>query len=878
MDTATDYDWLFPRGQFSRQAKILETHLLYSGSLSARSQGADILRKTHLPSSHHQLRTSHKEHPIASQSLMTVAKRDLVRLSATHVLPVPLENGLFPRPEDGLLISKLQHDLSKKEREVLKASQGLQKETLEGVKLRGENQVLGQQLEQTSARIGQLEAQLGLQDRKLASREKAVAELNQFLHETAEKQSQARATLKVHMEELIERAESAEKEVVTLRSVSHTPRSLQPAGSMGTLGSDDTGVYFRSRRDQDQIHPKGRQELHVPTWNASTLQSSNHSIQPVNDWSSPRDFSPDHLPSSSSDIQTSARYSTNQYPELGIGPAVLDHDSDGNRLLAVINADSGVGSFCSGNQLSAAGSTAQLTSKSRPHSEKGVVPYRIPQQQSSRNLLDKSQSFTNGPEQITNTQGACASRESLQAESLIEPTMNPALLQSSPAHQSPGNPAISNRPWDLNFLTGVMEDVLKNREAKKRLEMSNPSRAGQQQLNQSNVNSVSTGQSHSPVQAYRPDVTPSPLSHHWSSSDYDDDDDDDDDDDTDETNSAKQQIHHSNRPVRSNVRAPSAQAPHWQVVWLSVFAYLDTETLLTCAEVCRGWRAVSKHPSLWQRVRLANHKISSKFLQTISQWSKGLQQLHLEGLKPRSRAQGESREKYAKSIRGSLEPGLEYMLIAAGAGLITLKIVDCSNILTERSLFLASCYCRNLYSLTYISQTDPIGHEVIWALGAGCRNIASLKVPPRQPCHQHQRLSNRCLQMIGRCWPLLLALSVGGPSIDINGLVSVARNCPRLQVLELDHLPEVTEVIAVAMCQAGLRGLHTLILRNTLISPAAIMQFNGACPQLKSLSVYLSPSICGGDNRDFHNIVSRLRALTKRRVLSEVLHVFAKFN
>ena len=40
---------------------------------------------------------------------------------------------------------------------------------------------------------------------------------------------------------------------------------------------------------------------------------------------------------------------------------------------------------------------------------------------------------------------------------------------------------------------------------------------------------------------------------------------------------------------------------------------------------------------------------------------------------------------------------------------------------------------------------------------------------------QHQRLSNHCLQMIGRCWPLLLALSIGGPSIDVHGLVSVGK-------------------------------------------------------------------------------------------------------
>lgn len=31
------------------------------------------------------------------------------------------------------------------------------------------------------------------------------------------------------------------------------------------------------------------------------------------------------------------------------------------------------------------------------------------------------------------------------------------------------------------------------------------------------------------------------------------------------------------------------------------------------------------------------------------------------------------------------------------------------------------------------SATDPVGHEVIWALGAGCREIVSLQVAPLHP-------------------------------------------------------------------------------------------------------------------------------------------------
>lgn len=139
--------------------------------------------------------------------------------------------------------------------------------------------------------------------------------------------------------------------------------------------------------------------------------------------------------------------------------------------------------------------------------------------------------------------------------------------------------------------------------------------------------------------------------------------------------------------------------------------------------------------------------------------------------------------------RGCLEAGLESLLKAAGGNLLILRISHCPNILTDRSLWLASCYCRALQAVTYRwvhptrsiprrgpcallcipfsqgsqaetqelcglregsrghqgewvapalsllnrSATDPVGHEVIWALGAGCREIVSLQVAPLHP-------------------------------------------------------------------------------------------------------------------------------------------------
>lgn len=42
---------------------------------------------------------------------------------------------------------------------------------------------------------------------------------------------------------------------------------------------------------------------------------------------------------------------------------------------------------------------------------------------------------------------------------------------------------------------------------------------------------------------------------------------------------------------------------------------------------------------------------------------------------------------------------------------------------------------------------------------------------------QPARFSNRCLQTIGRCWPHLRALGVGGAGCGIQGLASLGKYC-----------------------------------------------------------------------------------------------------
>lgn len=164
-----------------------------------------------------------------------------------------------------------------------------------------------------------------------------------------------------------------------------------------------------------------------------------------------------------------------------------------------------------------------------------------------------------------------------------------------------------------------------------------------------------------------------------------------------------------------------------------------------------------------------------------------------------------------------------------------------------------------------------------------------LSCPPLSS-QQPTRFSNRCLQMIGRCWPHLRALGVGGAGCGVQGLASLgesslgtvvgvsgkrhgkkawvrhgnlrgavgcslvvaeallgrwaggdlgsssagpppsslflARNCMRLQVLELDHVSEITQEVAAEVCREGLKGLEMLVLTATPVTPKALLHFN----------------------------------------------------
>ncbi|CAC5395562.1 unnamed protein product [Mytilus coruscus] len=64
-----------------------------------------------------------------------------------------------------------------------------------------------------------------------------------------------------------------------------------------------------------------------------------------------------------------------------------------------------------------------------------------------------------------------------------------------------------------------------------------------------------------------------------------------------------------------------------------IFSFLDTSSLIQVALVCREWKKISRHPSLWKHVYLKNQKCSLEFLLNIAKWCTSMETLHLDGKK-----------------------------------------------------------------------------------------------------------------------------------------------------------------------------------------------------------------------------------------------------
>lgn len=76
---------------------------------------------------------------------------------------------------------------------------------------------------------------------------------------------------------------------------------------------------------------------------------------------------------------------------------------------------------------------------------------------------------------------------------------------------------------------------------------------------------------------------------------------------------------------------------------------------------------------------------------------------------------------------------------------------------------------------------SPCQGDAAGRVGLGCLATGGFPDGPSCPSppfssQQPTRFSNRCLQMIGRCWPHLRALGVGGAGCGVQGLASLGES------------------------------------------------------------------------------------------------------
>ncbi|CAG2191085.1 FBXO41 [Mytilus edulis] len=311
-----------------------------------------------------------------------------------------------------------------------------------------------------------------------------------------------------------------------------------------------------------------------------------------------------------------------------------------------------------------------------------------------------------------------------------------------------------------------------------------------------------------------------------------------------------------------------------------IFSFLDTTSLIQVALVCREWKKISRHPSLWKHVYLKNQKCSLEFLLNISKWCTSMETLHLEGLKTREKKEFETEEDYNKRTRAVLEPGLEKLLQVSESTLKTATIIHCENIITDKGLWLVSCYSRVVRKVTYICNTDLPGADVIWALGAGCRDISYLNITLTDPSAAvGVKFNNKCLQVISQFCQDLQTLCICGTEIDMNGLVLIAKSCQRLSKLEIHYGITVTEDTMVAVCRLGLHNLQQIYFNFTPVEAKAILQLYKSSKHLQKIHISLDISCFDlkGEYKEedkmkkYADMVKNLKELQKKPGVGNIL-------
>lgn len=296
-----------------------------------------------------------------------------------------------------------------------------------------------------------------------------------------------------------------------------------------------------------------------------------------------------------------------------------------------------------------------------------------------------------------------------------------------------------------------------------------------------------------------------------------------------------------------------------------VIRHLSTEDLLVCRQVSRGWKLAIERPQHWLHVELKHASVPSGLFEEMAGWCSATQSISLQALAV-TPAKLSSRP---ENLRGQLELGFDKLLKACSKTLKVITVVGCDNVLTDRVLWLAST-CSFLEVVAYIAASHVTLPEALWSLGAGCRRVKTLIIPPLDPRKKQGYAGHRVCQIVGKCWPQLRVLCVGGRSLSLASICCALRGCVGLESFEIDRGRDIEDKSAEVLLEAGLKRVKLFYLTHTVISAAAVVILQGGCPMLKEISVILQERDFG-TAAAFEDTVTELELLQQRQPFDTLL-------
>uniref|UniRef100_A0A3B4A4T8 FBX41/ZN365 C2H2-type zinc finger domain-containing protein n=1 Tax=Periophthalmus magnuspinnatus TaxID=409849 RepID=A0A3B4A4T8_9GOBI len=196
---------------------------------------------------------------VAASAVEAAYEEGLARLKARAFERLELDERLEKLSEEveqkiAARVGRLQAELERKSSELERAKQESERLSQEKQDLEDKATELSRQVDVSVEMLANLKQDLVSKETELTHKQQEVAQIDQFLQETAAREAKAKVRLQQFIEELLDRADRAEKQLQIISSCGTTPNgslgrcSLQANKGNGRLSGSTRGMYQVSER------------------------------------------------------------------------------------------------------------------------------------------------------------------------------------------------------------------------------------------------------------------------------------------------------------------------------------------------------------------------------------------------------------------------------------------------------------------------------------------------------------------------------------------------------------------------------------------------------------------------------------------------------